>query len=324
VFSKFIDHYALSALHKKKSSTTQFAIPVLPTEINREDFYQPDNPSFQTEVTADYQSNTYSFTSFIATEYPNNDFIKGEMFLQNNKGVTPNIILIHGWRMNSYSKLKSIYHDKMSSLGWNLYYFPLAYHMERTPPPSLYSGEFMISANLDRTVHATKQSIVDLRTLIHWIKQTQEGPIVLVGVSLGGWIANLAATLEAEIDGVISVFYANRLSHSIWNTIPGKYIKADFLNNGIGFKELIEHWGITDPSGSLPKIKKENILLISGKHDQYISLEDADHLWQSWGKPARHVYNCGHSGIVLNKKRIAKDTISFIQEQVLKTFNKED
>lgn len=320
MFSKIIDHYALHSLHKKKSLETQFTVPILSTEnISREEFYHTGILNFNTEINADYHSNTYNFTSLIATEFPNNDNVKGEVFLQNNNPDTPNIIFIHGWRMNSHSKLKSIYHDKMSNLGWNLYYFPLPYHMERTPQHSLYSGELMISANMDRTVHAAKQSIVDLRTLIHWIKETNDGPVVLVGVSLGGWITNLAATLEAGIDAIISVFYANRLSESIWNTIPGKYIKADFLNSGIGYEELANRWKITDPSGGLPKIKQDNILLISGKNDQFISLEDADYLWQSWGKPARHVYNCGHSGIVLKQKKIAKDTISFIQERVLKT-----
>lgn len=315
LFSKFIDHYALYQLHKKKSKISQFTKPKEIMEpIQREDFYQVNTKDVQVNI--DYDKDIYLFNSIVTSEFPINDLVSGEVYLHAEGAANPNVIFVHGWRMNSYSKLKNMYHSRMSQLGWNMYYFPLAYHMECTPPHSLYNGELMISANIDRTVAAARQSIIDLRTLIHSIKLNNDGPIILVGVSLGGWITNLIATLESELNAVVSVFYANRLAYSIWNTIPGRYIKEDLLQNGIDYKALLKHWEITDPSLVLPKIKKDNILLISGKYDQYISLEDADYLWQSWGKPPRKLYNCGHSGIVLQQKRIAEDTITFIQERI--------
>ena len=77
----------------------------------------------------------------------------------------------------------------------------------------------MISADIDRTNQSIKQAIVDLRVLIQWIKQNKKGSVILVGISLDGFITNLATTLESEIDALVSIFYANRLSYSIWNTI---------------------------------------------------------------------------------------------------------
>lgn len=65
-----------------------------------------------------------------------------------------------------------------------------------------------------------------------------------------------------------------------------------------------------------PKLKKDNILLISAKHDQYVHIGDADYLWESWERPTRYIYNCGHAGIVLNRKRIATDTFSFLQNKI--------
>lgn len=82
---------------------------------------------------------------------------------------------------------------------------------------------------------------------------------------------------------MVSIFYANRLSYSIWNTIPGKYIREELEQNGVTYNELIKYWDITDPSQALPKVNKDNVLLISAKHDQYIDLKDADYLWESWG-----------------------------------------
>ncbi len=44
--------------------------------------------------------------------------------------------------------------------------------------------------------------------------------------------------------------------------------------------------------------------------------EDTDYLWASWEKPTRYIYTCGHAGIVLKRKKIATDTINFIQESI--------
>lgn len=66
-----------------------------------------------------------------------------------------------------------------------MYYYSLPYHFEREPENSLYSGELMISANIDRTIESTRQAVVDLRALIYWIKANKKGPVIIVGVSLG-------------------------------------------------------------------------------------------------------------------------------------------
>ncbi|HHV7525970.1 TPA: hypothetical protein ACUNF5_007601, partial [Burkholderia orbicola] len=93
-------------------------------------------------------------------------------------------------------------------------------------------------------------------------------------------MTNLLATLETQIDIVVSIFYANRLSYAIWNTIPGKFIREELEQHGVTYEDLKTYWEITDPSQAAPKINKDNILLISAVHDQYVHLEDADKLWE--------------------------------------------
>lgn len=54
----------------------------------------------------------------------------------------------------------------------------------------------MVSANVERTVEATRQAVADLRTLIKWIKENKNGPLILIGISLGGVITNLTSLVE--------------------------------------------------------------------------------------------------------------------------------
>ena len=78
----------------------------------------------------------------------------------------------------------------------------------------------------------------------------------------------------------------------------------DLEHHGVTYDDLIDYWKITEPSQALPKVQKENILLISGKHDLYVHSEDTDYLWEAWEKPTRYIYTCGHAGIVLKRKKL--------------------
>lgn len=323
LLSKLIDYYALYDLHKDRSKENQYHIDFnhAPTNIDRDVFFEVPSSLADIDLNITSKENGYSIGEFgfeslrPSGDHPN-DYVRGESFL-NEVGNKPNVIFVHGWRMKGFDRVKKIFHDSiMNNLGWNMYYYTLPYHLERQPEASLYSGEFMVSANINRTVESTRQAIVDLRALIQWMKNNKQGPVIIIGVSLGGFISNLVATLESEIDALVSIFYSNRLSYSIWNTIPGKYIRRDLESHGVNYNDLVKYWELVEPNQALPKINKENILLISAKHDQYVHIQDADLLWESWGKPTRYVYNCGHAGIVLKRKKIEKDTISFLQNKL--------
>lgn len=323
LLSKLIDYYALYDLHKDRSKENQYHIDFdhAPTNIDRDVFFEVPSSLADIDLNITSKENGYSIGEFgfeslrPSGDHPN-DYVRGESFL-NEVGNKPNVIFVHGWRMKGFDRVKKIFHDSiMNNLGWNMYYYTLPYHLERQPEASLYSGEFMVSANINRTVESTRQAIVDLRALIQWMKNNKQGPVIIIGVSLGGFISNLVATLESEIDALVSIFYSNRLSYSIWNTIPGKYIRRDLESHGVNYNNLVKYWELVEPNQALPKINKENILLISAKHDQYVHIQDADLLWESWGKPTRYVYNCGHAGIVLKRKKIEKDTISFLQNKL--------
>ncbi|MDF2713506.1 MAG: PGAP1-like family protein [Paenibacillus sp.] len=308
-------------LHQTRSEQSQYsALPAaMPEAIQKEMFYAADGPShieFDFRHFRDgYHIGIFSSASLLASGDPINDISAGETLLHRNEAA-PNVIFVHGWRMSSLDRIKRMFQKQLMDSGWNLYYFTLPYHFQRKPEQSIYSGEYMVSADIHRTLQAVRQAVVDLRTLIGWIKANKSGPVVVIGVSLGGLFTNLTALVESRIDAMVSIFYANRLSYSIWNTIPGKYIRADLEHHGVNYGDLVRYWKITEPSQSVPILRNDRILLISAKNDQYVHIEDADFLWEAWDRPARHVLDCGHAGIVLCGKTIARDTLSFVRQKI--------
>ena len=111
--------------------------------------------------------------------------------------------------------------------------------------------------------------------MIKWLNN-KPGKTVLIGISLGGLITNLASSFEDKIDALVSVMYANSIAYLVWNSRLGKNIKKDLKKNGFTFEMLKKHWEITDSSNFKPTISKEKILLISGLYDKYVLNEDTD------------------------------------------------
>ncbi|PRC54846.1 hypothetical protein C6A85_46685, partial [Mycobacterium sp. ITM-2017-0098] len=63
------------------------------------------------------------------------------------------------------------------------------------PKGAVFPGE-----NVLDDVHATAQAVWDVRSLIDWIRRQQPGAAVGVyGLSLGGYVAALVASLEDEL-----------------------------------------------------------------------------------------------------------------------------
>ncbi len=276
----------------------------------------PDTRFTASSTSGNYEIGKYTFRSLINDKYEKNNVCFGEYYNTKKNSKSVSVILVHGWRSDNNSYMRDIYLKSFMEKGYNFYTYTLPYHFERSPENS-YNGEYMISANVKRTLASINQSVTDLRALIIYLKHHQKDKVIVIGNSLGGLVTNMTATLEKNIDILISIFYANSLPFSVWNTIVGKYVKKDFVENStMQYEELEKKWSLITPSNFKPAISKENILLISGEHDLFVLEEDTKSLWEAWNKPKRLLYKCGHAGIVFNKKDILNDSMDFIDKRL--------
>lgn len=318
IFAKIIDNYALFCLHLEKSKQSHFLYDKNFSEklLVNDLFFEPKTPDIKIKkffVQSNYEINQYTYKSEIISNENINNLVKGLYYKNTNINNKFIIILINGWRMK-FSRMQYIFEKELVKRNYDFYYFNLPYHYERKPNNN-YNGELTISANVERTIDSIRQAVIDLRSLIKYFKK-QDKKVILLGISLGGLITNLACVVEKNIDLLISHFYANNLAEIIWNTYTGKYIKRDFLANNFLFNQLDNSWKIIKPSEYQPVINKNKILLLNGIYDHFIIPKDTDVLWESWGKPRRILYKCGHSGIVLYKKKILKDILLFINDNM--------
>jgi len=322
IIANIADTYGIYDLHKEYSKNDQFSYIEEEVELLNSDsssFYaKPSLPQIEFDEEnqeKEYKNGKLKFLSQVENEDCNKEAIfHSNICVSENNDI--NIILIHGWRASSLNRLEEVFLESFKERKYNIYNYILPFHMERSEDTALYSGESFVSANVSRTLKSIKQSISDIRALIRYIKEIKKGKIVIIGLSLGGIVSNLLAEVEENIDVLISLFYANDLSYTIFETEVGRYIKRDFVNNNFSKELLSKSWKIINPSLRKPVIDMDNILLISGKYDKYVLNIDTDNLWNNWDKPLREIYISGHSGIVLFKNKIKNDTLKFIDKRM--------
>lgn len=311
-FWKLADQYAIHNLKKKERLEPQFCYPKH-ISFNIPNIFPKITEQKTDIIDNQYENRKICYESLIENGLCNRNveiIHKKPIF---NNATKKNIILVHGWKQDSFKELNGIILNYLLNKGYNIYYFSLPFHLNRTAANALYSGEYMINANINRTIISFKQAISDLKILINYIKSFSNREVFVVGLSLGGIVSNLITAFEKNIDGIISLFYPNSMAYLTYNHPIEMFILNELKNNNIDEKKLADYWNVISPSNYKPLISREKFLFVSGKYDLIIPLADSDVLWKAWNVPNRIVLNCGHSGIVLLRKQVQKHVENFLE-----------
>lgn len=174
----------------------------------------------------------------------------------------------------------------------------LPYHGRRKPAAAAFHGEYFWTADLVRTFEAMRQSVHDLRALMHWIEQQTGNPVGVMGVSLGGMVSLATACFEPKLAFCIAT--AAHLDLAGVLTDAGLLLPLREELQGHGWRpEDVEAYtrglGLDEV---MPCIDRERLLFVVGRYDEILSTHRCEALWRRWGEPPIHRFNGGHLGIL--------------------------
>ncbi|MEW6202713.1 MAG: alpha/beta hydrolase family protein, partial [bacterium] len=223
-----------------------------------------------------YVIQQFHFTSYIVTGHDRNDVVYGHFYKKRGKSDLPVVILLHGWRMGDYivfERFRRLFMHK----GWNSVIVDLPYHMNRTPAAS-FSGEYMFTSHSLRTLEALRQSVIDVRSVVNWLKERGVERVGVFGVSFGALLSGILACVDEDIDFSIlvappaeftTVFNRSRLGGIFKKTSPR-------------MKELMKRYHSALDAVSLPRHKPllppERILIIEALYDLMVPTEVVERL----------------------------------------------
>ena len=159
----------------------------------------------------------------------------------------------------------------------------------RLPKGAVFPGE-----NVLDDVHGTAQAVWDVRRLIAWIRSEQpDARIGLNGISLGGYIAALVASLDDD------------LTCAILGVPPSNLVELLGRHSGLPKDdprrktlELARPIGqMTSPLSLEPKVAPQGRFIYAGVADRIVHpRQQVIALWEHWGRPDIGWYHGGHTG----------------------------
>ena len=206
----------------------------------------------------------------------------------------PWLVCVHGTEMGRAALDLALFrawrlHD---DLGLNVVMPVLPMHGPRArglPKGAIFPGEDILD-----DVHATAQAVWDVRRLLSWIRrQEPESQIGLNGLSLGGYIAALVASLETGLTcAILGVPVVDLVG------LLGRHSGLRSDDPRQQTMELAEPIGrMTSPLSLAPLVPTAGRFIYAGVADQVVHpRQQVVRLWEHWGKPEIVWYPGGHTG----------------------------
>ncbi len=216
------------------------------------------------------------------------------------------LLFVHGWlepgpQVEEALLLPRLYDE----LDVDILHIQLPFHGSRNPRSALFHGEFFWSADLVRTVEAVRQSVIDVRTLMAWLRETQGyEEIGVTGISLGGGLTMALACVAPTPDYIMPIIGHLKLGEAVEEAPILWRMKSDLERFGIDATRRASLFHRLGLGTMKPKLAPERQLWIEATDDVYITAALVTKQWEEWGKPPIEWIPGGHMTFPLSIGRI--------------------
>jgi hypothetical protein len=141
----------------------------------------------------------------------------------------------------------------------------LPYHDQRMPP-ELTRADYIVSANIARTLQVCRQAVLDARRAIAWLAREGFDRIGILGTSLGSCLSLLTTAHEplirAQALNHISPYFAD----VVWRGLSTRHVR-DGMEGHIELDLLRRLWSPISPAHYLERLRHRKTLLVYARYD---------------------------------------------------------
>jgi hypothetical protein len=234
-------------------------------------FETPDTSDYTFRPGVDGATGLVSFPSAMRTPYPENDTVHALYFkakprpaeARNAREGRRAVLVLPQWNAGPDGHVglcRLLNRFNMSALR-----LTLPYHDARRPP-ELSRADYIVSANVGRTVQACRQAVMDARRAIGWLALQGYERIGILGTSLGSCLSLLTAAHEPRIRAQALNHISPYFADVVWRGLSTTHVRAG-LEGAVDLEHLRQMWLPISPHVYLDRIKDRKTLLVYARYD---------------------------------------------------------
>lgn len=214
-------------------------------EHGDEFFFAPDVQDYQ------LNENSLTWTSEIETTSIENNTVRARFFPHAENKKSAVLVLPH-WnaKVGTYFDLCKVF----NRVGVSALRLTLPYHEERMPP-ELDRADYLVAPNVGRTLQSLRQSVVDTRAAVAWLKGQGYEKVGVVGTSIGSCVGFFAFAHDSTIDAGVFNHVSGYVADVVWQGLSTYHVKKGIGDN-VTLDDLREFWLPISPLAYMNKLSK--------------------------------------------------------------------
>jgi hypothetical protein len=177
-----------------------------------------------------------TFTSPLATVYPENNITHGRYFPAKSRGRV--ILVLPQWNSGAQGHVALC--RLLNRFGLSALRLSLPYH-DRRMPEGQVRADYMLSPNLGRTLQAVRQAVIDARAAIDWLESEGYKEFAVLGTSLGSCVAMITQAHDRRVKLSVLNHVSPYFADVVWTGLSTRHVRAG-LEGHIGLARLRRVW----------------------------------------------------------------------------------
>ena len=164
-----------------------------------------------------------------------------------------------------------------------------------------FSGREFMSFDMMHSILGMAQAAWDIRRAIAWARQQGAQTVGIYGISLGGYAAALTASLERDLDLVMTGVPATDLPGLYGYHCPPRLRPRAEEHHLLGDVADASH-RVVSPLALHPQVPHDGRFIFAGLGDRMSTPKQAYRLWLHWDRPGLAWYPGNHVGYIWSRE----------------------
>lgn len=235
-----------------------------------------------------------TFSAPFQSIYPENNTVYCRLFPV--KSSEKAVIVVPQWNASSDSHVGLC--RVLQRCGITAVRLSMPYHEQRLPE-KMKRADHMVSPNIGRTIHATRQAVLEVRQLANWLRGQGYKRVGVMGTSIGSCVTYLAFAHDPSICTAVFNHVSSFFADVVWTGLSTRYVRWG-LEGKVSLADLRECWSPISPWFFINRLKNcyRSHLMITAKYDLSFSPELSNKVFERYEAEKipyqKVVLPCGH------------------------------